>query len=504
MPSFPHSGRHQSTEPTSNESARGRDPRTRPSKRRALWRTAVLAALVVLLAALAFVVVVLPDLVAQRQARVASDGSEAAQTAQQAPPVTAAPEPDTSSVARRRAGAVLGDVLRMQTVLREERVEIWASEAFAAASRRVAASDTAFADGRFADALDGYSRALEALRAIHESRDERLRRALAAGAAAIEAGDGEAAARQFRVALAVDPDDARAQAGLERARIIVEVGALLAEGRRHEASGDEQRALDAYRRALELDPQAAEARTAAERISARIDARRFREAMSAGLEALAAGRFDAARQALERARALKPDSPALADAMARLEEAATRARIRRRLDEARRLEREERWGEALAAYEQVLAVDDSVQSAQTGARRADELARLHARLDRYLDDPSRLTSDQPLQAAMRLQDAARAMENRGERLERKLGMLDVLIERALTPVPVTFVSDNRTEVLLYRVGNLGRFEQRELMLRPGRYTALGRRPGYRDVRLEFRLNPGQGPETLVVRCEEPI
>lgn len=472
--------------------------------RRAVRRAVVLAALAALLAALAFVVVVLPDLVAQRPAQVASDEADPARAPEPAPPPTAASQPDATAVARQRAGAVLGEVLRMQTMLREDRVELWAPQDFAAASETVTAADAAFAEGRFAQALEAYSRALEALRAIDASREERLHRALAAGQAALEGGDGEAAARHFRIALAVEPAHRQAQAGLERARTMVRVNALLAEGRRHEAGGDEERALEAYREALALDPQAADARAAAGRIAARIEAREFREAMSAGLEALAAGRFDAAREGLARARTLKPDSPAVADATARLEEAVTLERIGRLLKDARRLESEERWAEARETYEQVLAIDASVQSAQAGVRRARELAELHARLDRYLDEPSRLTSEQPLQAAMRLQDAARTMDHRGERLERKLAMLDVLIEQALTPIPVTLVSDNRTEVLLYRVGNLGRFEERELMLRPGSYTALGRRPGYRDVRLEFRLRPGQSAETLVVRCEEPV
>jgi hypothetical protein len=39
---------------------------------------------------------------------------------------------------------------------------------------------------------------------------------------------------------------------------------------------------------------------------------------------------------------------------------------------------------------------------------------------------------------------------------------------------------------------------------PGRYTVVGTRSGYRDVRKEFSLMPGAVPPVLVVRCEEPI
>ena len=72
------------------------------------------------------------------------------------------------------------------------------------------------------------------------------------------------------------------------------------------------------------------------------------------------------------------------------------------------------------------------------------------------------------------------------------------------PLTVTLVSDNVTNVSIYKVGKLGSFETHELDLRPGTYVAVGSRPGYRDVRLEFRVAPEIDTQPVVVRCEEPI
>jgi hypothetical protein len=41
-------------------------------------------------------------------------------------------------------------------------------------------------------------------------------------------------------------------------------------------------------------------------------------------------------------------------------------------------------------------------------------------------------------------------------------------------------------------------------LLPGRYTVVGTRTGFRDVRREVVLPPGTVPAAIVVRCEEPI
>ena len=72
------------------------------------------------------------------------------------------------------------------------------------------------------------------------------------------------------------------------------------------------------------------------------------------------------------------------------------------------------------------------------------------------------------------------------------------------PIRVQLISDNVTSVSIYKVGKLGSFATRELSLRPGTYVAVGSRPGYRDVRLEFLVGPELEPKPVVIRCEEAI
>ena len=68
---------------------------------------------------------------------------------------------------------------------------------------------------------------------------------------------------------------------------------------------------------------------------------------------------------------------------------------------------------------------------------------------------------------------------------------------------VRLTSDGATEVTLYRVGDQGRFTDRQLQLLPGRYIAVGARRGYRDVRVEFEVTPGQ-PVTVAIRAEDAL
>ena len=61
-----------------------------------------------------------------------------------------------------------------------------------------------------------------------------------------------------------------------------------------------------------------------------------------------------------------------------------------------------------------------------------------------------------------------------------------------------------TQVVIYRVGQYGTFAERDVELLPGRYTVVGTRNGFRDVRREVVLPPGIPASAVVVRCEEPI
>ena len=58
--------------------------------------------------------------------------------------------------------------------------------------------------------------------------------------------------------------------------------------------------------------------------------------------------------------------------------------------------------------------------------------------------------------------------------------------------------------MVYKVGKLGRFQSRELNLRPGNYTAVGTRNGFRDVHHRFSVVAGKKSLSVIVRCEEKI
>jgi len=102
-----------------------------------------------------------------------------------------------------------------------------------------------------------------------------------------------------------------------------------------------------------------------------------------------------------------------------------------------------------------------------------------------------------------LEEAAR-VEPAGPRHQAQIASLTKILAVAKVTVRVRLESDKRTEVVVYKVGRLGTFERHELDLRPGTYTVVGTRAGYRDVRKKLVVIAGEQPPPLVIRCTEKI
>jgi hypothetical protein len=142
--------------------------------------------------------------------------------------------------------------------------------------------------------------------------------------------------------------------------------------------------------------------------------------------------------------------------------------------------------------------------AQTGLERAKARAGLDAKLANLIDNPTLLFGDDVLADARALVQVAAAEQQKGPRLTSQIEKLGQLVELAAQPLPVRLESDQLTTVTLYRVGALGAFTAKDLELRPGTYTVIGSRNGYRDVRQTFTVRPGRSLEPISVVCVEPI
>ena len=152
----------------------------------------------------------------------------------------------------------------------------------------------------------------------------------------------------------------------------------------------------------------------------------------------------------------------------------------------------------------MLDVDSTIRFAQQGKKRAEARAELGSKLEFHIGNPARLSDAEVLDQASATLARANDIADKGPRLASQIEQLDAFVREYSTPVQVYLLSDGKTEVVVYKVGRLGRFDRHALVLRPGTYTVIGTRRGYRDVRLRLIVQATAPPEPLLVRCEEKI
>jgi hypothetical protein len=230
----------------------------------------------------------------------------------------------------------------------------------------------------------------------------------------------------------------------------------------------------------------------------------FDQRMTEGLTALGERDYPGARAAFRMAQQLMPESREPADGMLQVDQGIRLDDIATMERQAKKEEQQEAWETAVETYAAILEIDADLEFAQRGRARAQQMDNLHTQLDKYIAEPDTLSSASTMSKATRLVVEITRMPEIGPRLSDQRDQLSRLLKRAATPLTVQLVSDNVTDVSIYKVGKLGSFEMRQLDLRPGTYVAVGSRPGFRDVRLEFRVAPEVDLQPIIVRCEEAI
>jgi len=230
----------------------------------------------------------------------------------------------------------------------------------------------------------------------------------------------------------------------------------------------------------------------------------FAAAMTEALGALKREDYALARDAFLRAKSLRPAAPEAASGLSQSEEGLRNLAIAGHRERGLEHERLESWRAAEAEYDSALALDGSLRFAREGKKRSAERALLQEKLDFQIGHPGRLSDARAIEEASRVLEEAKGVDWEGPKRRDAIAKLDALIASYSRPMEVEIVSDTLTDVTLHRIGRLGKFDRRSLEVRPGRYVAVGSRPGFRDVRVEFTVEPGKPLAPIRVRCEEAI
>ncbi len=229
--------------------------------------------------------------------------------------------------------------------------------------------------------------------------------------------------------------------------------------------------------------------------------------MSQAMTAYGAGKWDDAQLALQRTAKLRnidqKTRKFVSDFLSQIARQKNTLKIADLLRQAQSDREAQDWIPALRLYKQLAALDQQLKAGIEGVEYVTFYVDAHKNLQAYLGDPKALFDPEARKRARKLLSMIKDHGLHGQEIDKQSTLLLKQIQEADKLRTVYLTSDGESEVTIYRVGVLGQFSTKNLLLKSGRYAAVAKRLGYQDVRHEFWVTPDQTTR-FDIRCIKSI
>ena len=491
-----------------------------------------------LLLVVIFVVFMLPNLVAKPAAKNDSMQTSVAVNDKDLPPSLIAEK----TRYRQQSQSLLASILALRDKLTMQSVDQWAQAQFNNAMALVAEGDEQYSFGKYQPSLDSYERAFADLQELERLAADTLEQSLAEATQAMARADTADIALvrgATSLALAIAPEDTRVKDLDKLAQGFSELVEAISQGDRAFEKQQYQLAEDFYQSAFAIIPEHQRVKDSLRKTQIASDENNFMRLMSEGYTLLNNALdnalnnsgldnstfdnspYDEALEKFTQAQAIYTSYSATStvsaesektterlksvkQAIAQLNNQRSQQAIKQQLIAAADFEKQEQWHQALAIYQRLLDTDNSLVDVKTKQLKASIRAQLDKEIASVLNDPLNLADQNAYAVAQRILDDAKGINNPQAKLRAQIEQLSSVIERSQIPIEVLLVSDQQTDVTLFKVAKLGAFQERRVQLTPGRYIIAGSRKGYRDVRIELTVTATEEIGPVQISCTERI
>ncbi len=409
---------------------------------------------------------------------------------------------------RKDAQLVLEKIVDIRDLLKSKSIEKWNAEKFNIALENISIGDDLYREGEYLRSIKQYREALDQLNNLKEDAAKIIESTIISANNNIEKLDSELTVEQtinsINLAFAIDKNNESIKLLKERSLKLPDLFNKVMQSDQFISEQKYEDAFSVLSEAIMLDPYRKKTKTSMENLNKQIKEKTFIEFMSEGFEAMDQNNFSSARKVFNEALKTYPERPDVYDALNQLESRESSFQIKERIKNAEANESLENWSEAKKEYEALLESDNSLVSLKARLINVRIRAELDEQLENLINNPLTLRSDELHQKAKKLLKTAQGINQRGAKLEKQIESVSKIIVQARNPIPVNFFSDNKTKVTIFKIGSLGLFEKRTIELVPGKYVVLGQRIGFRDVRLDFAIEPNEGDKNISIMCVESI
>ena len=402
------------------------------------------------------------------------------------------------------AEALLSELLIKIESLKLQGILFWGMEKWEDVLIVQQEGDSAFIEQQYDLSAGRYREALQMLSDLEISIPDVLTNALKMGQSSILSGNENDAIANFEIALAIDGNNIEAKLGLDRALKLDQVLERTQRGQTEFAMGSYEPAIQSFEDALLIDPDWEPAINGLAQSKQSYADNLFQESLSKGYLSLNDESFDEAESLFDQALSIRPNSEEALQALDELNLKRIASLTKSLKYKGLIAEVNEEWNQAKGFYQEILVIDANLEEVKESLSRVESRILLEAEMKSIIARSDAYNDKKVLGQAQALLETAKSIERIGPKMEESIQKLDSLIQIALIPIEVIFESDQFTEVTIFKVDQMGTFQQKIVSLRPGIYTARGSRKGFKDETIRFRVDPNKQNQRVKIICNKKI
>lgn len=299
--------------------------------------------------------------------------------------------------------------------------------------------------------------------------------------------------------------------GIYRAEVYEEIDRLIEESNLLIESNKINEAFLLSQKAISLDQKNPNAQSLYESLALSILERDYAEYVKIGNSSIVNENIEEGLNAFNEALSLKPGSEIAKKGIQNLLVIQKRLKISKLFSEAENYEITEQWNKSFDAYQNIIFEEQNITKAQLGFDRVKKIIEAKKNIELYLSNHQRLSEDIIRNEANNVLGLSEQIINDFYSLYNKVpkkfsnlkNELKELISKMQIPVIVRFISDNKTTLIISRIGSFEPFNEKVINLRPGTYEIFGRKRGYKEKRLLINITSDLKNPIRIV-CNEKI
>lgn len=362
----------------------------------------------------------------------------------------------------------------------------------------------AFDRSDFEVAVITVDQALDASKQLQDEVAEKFASSFADAQSAFMQNDPDRAAESIGQATRLAPHNADAAALSQRIAVLPEVLELKQKAADAAVQNQLVSQHDFLEKIIALDPARQDVAYELAALREQINQVRYNDLLRKANLLIEQQSLEEARTRLGQAAAIYPGRDDVTKLTRQIDALEKKQRIAAMLANAGDLESQDRWPDAAALYQQVLAEESANLQAINGFEKATRTVSANNRAVEILNNQHRMQDARIHQRIEEFVDEIRPLARDSATLSQTVETLEQTLALWRQDKKVTVLSDGKSLVKVRRVGIVGVAASKDIKLRPGNYEFECTRQGYRSKIVQHFVPPDKSASSISISCDVPI